>query len=199
MSTNRSDAPDSFKKVNDGIIRIGYIGTPTHNADLKIVVDAIKKIEKIYGNKVQVEVIGGYQNTKPEFGNRVGLPKNNQYINFVSWIDKRVNWDIGIIPLADDNFNKSKSYLKFLEYSALDLAIVCSKGVTYADVSRHSSNCLVAENTTESWFNNIEKLILDTDLRVQLAKQAREDLVTSYTVQRNKVVYEQVFESAKVR
>ena len=47
VSTKRSDAPDSFKKVNDGIIRIGYIGTPTHNADLKIVVDAIKKIEKI--------------------------------------------------------------------------------------------------------------------------------------------------------
>jgi len=199
VSTKRSDAPDSFKKVNDGIIRIGYIGTPTHNADLKIVVDAIKKIEKIYGNKVQVEVVGGYQNTKPEFGKRVGLPKNNQYINFVSWIDKRVNWDIGIIPLADDNFNKSKSYLKFLEYSALDLAIVCSKGITYADVSRHSSNCLVAENTTESWFNNIEKLIIDADLRVQLAKQAREDLTTSYTVQRNKAVYEQVFESAKVR
>lgn len=183
------------KKINDGIIRIGYIGTPTHEQDLDIVVEAIKKIEQKYKEKVIVEVVGGYEKIPPKFGRRVALPKNKNYINFVDWLGKRINWDIGIIPLEIDEFNKSKSYLKFIEYAALDLAIVCSNTLTYKDVAQHKYNCLVSDNTTESWYKNIEQLIIDNDLRMNIKINAYKELIEKHTIQRNKELFRGVMQA----
>ncbi len=196
ISTERSTDKDSFQKGKDDIIRIGYIGTPTHDQDLDIVESAIKEIETKYKNKILVEVIGGFEKIKPKFGNRVALPKKTEYPNFVEWLDKRVNWDIGIIPLVEDRFNNSKSYLKFLEYSALDLAIVCSNVSTYRDVAINENNCLLVDNNQASWVKAIERLIVDHELRKKLTSQARLDLIQKHTIQTNVDLFVQVFELA---
>lgn len=196
ISTKRSESEDSFKKGQDDIIRIGYIGTPTHDRDLDIVESAIKTIEAKHKNKILVEVIGGFEKTKPKFGNRVPLPKKTDYPSFVEWLDKRVNWDIGIIPLVEDRFNNSKSYLKFLEYAALDLAIVCSNVPTYREVAVNEKNCLLVNNDQSSWIEAIERLIADCKLRKELASQARMDLVHNHTIQANNNLFMQVFELA---
>lgn len=167
-----------YQRKEGDPIRIGYIGTPTHVADLEMIADAMKKIEKEFGDKIEIEVIGGFQNTKPLFGKRVGLPKNNDYPSFVNWLHKRVHWDIGIIPLVDDEFNKSKSYLKFIEYTALHLPVVVSNVATYNRVCRNGENSLVIENNTEAWFNAISKLINDKKLRQCLIDSAQSELIS---------------------
>ena len=161
-------------------IRIGDIGTPTHDADLDVVAEAMLILQKKYGSKIEIEVIGGFQKRTPTFGKRVGLPKKNDYPNFVNWLQQRVHWDIGIIPLVDDEFNQSKSYLKFLEYAALDMAIVVSDVKTYNEVAKDRVNSISVENLADKWVDALSNLIDNPELRNKLAEIAICELREKY-------------------
>lgn len=180
----------------DDVVRIGYIGTPTHDHDLAVACDAVQRIEREHGRKVGVEIIGAFEKSPPTFGQRVGLPRDSLYPSFVNWLDQRVHWDIALIPLADDSFNRSKSHLKFLECACLDMAIVCSDVESYAGVARDGENCLVAGNDAQAWHAAIERLIGDPELRARLAAQARRDVIEHYTVAGNAELYLDVLAQA---
>lgn len=193
ISRPRPNGPDCFPKDTSGkVIRIGYIGTQTHSQDLSIISDAVKMIEAEFKETVSIEIIGGFQPNTTPFGQVITLPKKTEYPNFVEWLGKRVNWDIGLIPLVDDQFNRSKSYLKFLEYSALNLAIICSDVQTYASIAKHEQNCLVAKNTTLDWYGAIKRMILDKKLREKLAAQSHHDVSSQHTIQKNSLILSQV-------
>lgn len=182
-SRNHSEGP--FARSSDAPVRIGYIGTPTHNADLELVAEAMRVIEKKYSTRIELEVIGGFQNTSPLFGKRVGLPKSTEYPQFVQWLLKRVHWDIGIIPLTNDKFNQSKSNLKFIEYASLDMAIAVSDVTTYANIAQHGQNCLVVKNNSQDWINAVSTLIENRDLRTQLSFSARSQVQKNYLLCKN--------------
>ena len=170
-------------------VRIGYIGTPTHDEDIALVTDVMRELEHRHGAAIRVEVIGAFQRVSPPFGLRVPLPQRNDYPHFVTWLRRVVDWDIGIIPLTDNAFNRAKSNLKFLEYAALGLAIICSEGETYADVAIDGVNALVVPNRPESWREALERLIAAPDLRRYLAAGARETLRRSWTLDQGAPAY----------
>lgn len=172
LQSERDHSVGDFRRFPGRPVTIGYIGTPSHIDDVKIVESALLKIQDKYGDKVEIEAIGVFQDTVPTFGKRVGLPKKRDYPNFVGWLQKRVHWDIGVIPLEDSEFNKSKSFLKFLEYSSLNMAIVVSDHPAYSDVARNDENCLVSSNSMESWVENISRLIEDQLFREELSRNA---------------------------
>ncbi len=182
LSTPRQHDQGPFRRLPDGPVRIGYIGTPTHDEDLDLVTEAMRAIEAKYGAAVEIEVIGGFQKRTPTFGKRVGLPKKNDYPHFVRWLQERVHWDIGVIPLAETPFNSSKSYLKFLEYAALDMAIVVSTGITYKTVARQNDNCIIAKSSRDAWVQAISGLIENPETRMTLAASARKDLEQNHTL-----------------
>lgn len=186
---NHGDGP--YKRSPD-VVTIGYVGTPTHGQDLEIIADAIRQIEAKYGQSVRVEIIGAFEKSEPLFGARVPLPRDTEYPQFVRWLLKRVHWDIGLIPLADDEFNRSKSHLKFLECGALDMAMIVSDCVSYSAVARHNENALVVRNNTEEWLCAIERLIHDPALRAKLATAARNEVREKYTIQANAQLYREV-------
>lgn len=182
LSAAREHGQGPFRRLPDGPVRIGYIGTPTHDGDLDLVTAAMRAIEVKYGSSVEIEVIGGFQDRAPTFGKRVGLPKKNDYPNFVRWLQERVHWDIGIIPLAASPFNESKSYLKFLEYAALDMAIVVSESITYSAVARHGENASVVSASPDAWVQALSELIENPAQRAQYAEVARESVCEHHTL-----------------
>lgn len=178
---------DIYQRAEGDPIRIGYIGTPSHVADLEMIADAIKKIEDEFKHNIEIEVIGGFQNISPLFGKRVALPKKNDYPSFVNWLSKRVHWDIGIIPLVDDNFNCSKSYLKYLEYTALGLPSIVSDVPSYRDVCRDRHNCLIVKNTTEDWYNGIKILIQNSTMRCKILNNAQSSLKLNHILAQTEI------------
>lgn len=182
LERERNHSIGPYARSANGPIRIGYIGTPTHDADLDLIAPAMREIEAKYGPRVEIEVIGGFQHKTPLFGKRVALPKNTDYPNFVKWLLQRVHWDIGIIPLVNDEFNQSKSNLKFLEYAALDMAILVSQVEAYSSISRNGHNCLAIENNTTAWIDSISNLIENPEMRLKLSSQARDDLRKNWLI-----------------
>ncbi len=163
---------------------IGYLGKQTDSDFPEFFTEAIREISAKYNSNVEIEVVGAFQNRTPTFGKRVGFPKKTEYPDFVRWLQERVHWDIGIIPMPSEAFNEQSGYLKFLEYAALEMAIVVSGADTYSAVARHRENALVVEASTIAWVQAISELVENTELRNQLAASARKAVLEHHTLEK---------------
>jgi glycosyltransferase involved in cell wall biosynthesis len=170
----RQKAPDPL-----GIVTIGYMGTYTHDKDFAVVQKALKQILNDYPN-VYFEIAGAVVNYAkidlPKFTSLPLTKEDYSYTKFWKWMTKNIFWDIGIAPLEATKFTRCKSDIKFLDYSALGVTGVYSNVPPYSDYVVHNKTGLLAENTAESWYNNLERLIVDTSLRFKLLKNAQEYL-----------------------
>ena len=167
-------------------IKILYMGTQTHQKDFEFVLPILSKINKKFKNKVQIYIIGITPNKlNANYLTFIDVPHEAgvSYPAFVKWLKSNNDFDIGIAPLIKNEFNHSKSCIKFLDYSALGLASLCSNIDAYKNTVKHGINGLLAENTEQDWFDKLEKLILDQDLRNKLSLQAYKDLKQSFFIE----------------
>jgi len=168
-------------------IRILYMGTRTHEHDLKVVEKAFKRLQKEYGHRLVLEIVGGIPDNAESFG-KVVTPeginsKSDAYVEFVHWFRRANHWHFGIIPLELTPFNRQKSYIKFLDYSALGLASICSDIEPYQAVVRSGENGLLVSNDSQAWYSAMKQLIEDPALRERLAVQAFRDLTSQFILQ----------------
>jgi glycosyltransferase involved in cell wall biosynthesis len=85
-----------------------------------------------------------------------------------------LDFDIGIAPLEDTEFNHGKSCIKFYEYAATGATVLTSDVLPYKDEVTYR-----AKNTEQDWYNKLEKLIVDADFRKKLGKE-QQDWVKKY-------------------
>jgi len=104
-----------------------------------------------------------------------------------------MEWDIGICPIEDNRFNRSKSNLKYLEFAINGFSCVCSDVENYAKTITHGVDGLLAENTTPSWYENLTKLIDDVELRKTLADNASELVRTKFSASENYKLWGNVY------
>jgi GT2 family glycosyltransferase len=166
-----------------GPVRFLYMGTRTHTRDLGIIADAWRRVEEKYAGRATLDIIGGADIDDLEFGNAIEIPPSLAYPEFVQWLKKQGPWDIGLIPLRDTGFNRKKSHIKFLDYSALSLAIVCSDIITYRDIALDEENALLVNNSSDEWYAAMERLIDDKALRLSLGEAAYSGLIENYRLE----------------
>ncbi len=167
-------------------LTIGYMGTPTHDGDFMMVFQAIRAVLRRHAGKVRLQVVNALGN--PAVRRLLdGLPaeflevprQQVAYPNFVPWMCSRLRWDIAIAPLEDNYFNRFKSDLKFLDYSALGFPGVYSRMPVYENTVCHMETGYLAENTPDAWEEALEFLIAHSDARLEMARQA-EDFVRAH-------------------
>ncbi len=167
-------------------VRILYMGTATHGADLDLVLPALARLHETFGERIAIEIVGivGPRDVPP-FIRRVEVPARAglSYPAFVAWLTERQRrqpWSIGIAPLADTPFNRCKSAVKMLDYAALGLATVVSDMAAYRDpaygdfaqsleVEGAQSGGYLAGDTAQ-WFHGMARLVRRPDLRLAMAR-----------------------------
>lgn len=179
-----NDWPGRTKTWGDDMIRIGWAGSTTHDEDLDIIVEPMKYILEHYPN-VLFEVMGGIPKEKVEwFKKRFGVPERViVHYGTPAWdgypqllADK--GWDIGIIPLADNNFTICKSHIKWMEYAMVGLPSIASKVYPYyKDIQgtktiQDKKTGLLVKNTFKEWTDAIEYLIQNPEARKDLHANA---------------------------
>jgi glycosyltransferase involved in cell wall biosynthesis len=157
-----------------GPIVIGYMGgaTQTHLPDLQMVLPALKRLREQYAHKVLLRFWGTFP---PELK---GTPQVEfieetfpDYETFGRYFSKQ-DVDIVIAPLKDNLFNRCKSGIKFLEYSALGVPGIYSRIAPYEGVVVHGKNGFLASSSQE-WEMYLRTLIGDRKLRLTLGKAAQ--------------------------
>lgn len=165
-------------------IKLGYYGTLTHSKDIVLLKNVIKKLKESYD--FDFEIVGGFNQEdyiEDDWYNLVPLPDNpDDFENFMKWLYDYVDWDIGLVPLEDSNFNSCKSELKFIELTAMGIPGIYSDINVYSSVVEDGYNGLLA-NGEKEWFLKIETLINNKKLRETLQKNAAKTVANNYLLE----------------
>lgn len=167
-------------------LTIGWVGGGTHNEDLALLLPVISGLRAQYPNIRWKFISGGP--CPPEFKDI----KNLQWKHAFKTIDKypafvaKQGFDIGVAPLVDNTFNRSKSNLRWLEYTALGIPTVAS------DVEHFRRSTAALASTTDEWIYELGCLIENHSERQQ-AKQIAEDAVKAgFTPKHAALKYQQI-------
>jgi len=79
-------------------------------------------------------------------------------------------FDVGLAPLADTPFNRSRSNVKLKEYAAAGAMWLASPVGPYAGMGEQQGGMLVGDG---EWYDALERVVLDFRARTQLMEQAR--------------------------
>lgn len=92
--------------------------------------------------------------------------------------------DVGIAPLADNQFNHGKSFLKPLEYMAVGTPWVASPLPDYTLLASQGVGTL-AKDRSRDWRRSIERLLTDRDLWLEESEQGRARVAEHHTYETN--------------
>lgn len=162
-------------KRDFGPVRIVYMGTATHASDFAIVAPALERLKRDFDYHVEIDIIGVTAGgSLPPGVNRIGVSPNGgqSYPGFVSWITAAPAWDIGLAPLADTAFNRSKSVIKVLDYAAMGLAVLASDMPVYQGSLAAGVGGRLVRNDPDAWYTALSYLVRDRAERVRLAEGA---------------------------
>jgi len=186
---NYNDASDfSFEQAKKDPEKtvIGWVGSTTHFNDLKIVLKAMNRLLKEFPN-LYFELVGGitHEDAPKLFSDvddfvldRVfcgsGTESWDGYPKFLSTLA----WDIGIAPLTNDEFNRGKSHIKWLEYSMYKIPTVASRVYPY-HMPVLGTETIVDGKTgylcdEKEWYSKLKKLVLNKELREEIGNNAYE-------------------------
>jgi len=177
--------PVPFTRENDKVV-IGWSGSITTIRHFELAVPFLKKLKDKYDGKIICKVIGD-GNYRNEELNITGLPwKKEDELKELS------TFDIGIMPIPDDDWSKGKCGLKGLQYMALEIATVMSPVGVNSEIIKDGENGFLASDADE-WVEKISRLIEDVLLRTKLGKAARKTVDDHYSVNSQKQVYLNAF------
>jgi len=157
-------------------VRILYMGTMTHNDDLLMISDGLKELKRKHGNGVDISLIGVKEGgATQDWYSALAVPSSvgGSYPAFAAWIGSISPFDIGISPLRDSRFNRSKSEIKVLDYAALGLAAVVSDLEPYRSTVTHGVDGMLVAGDPKEWFEVLDRLVSNAELRQQLAVAIR--------------------------
>lgn len=184
IDTDEYVAPE--KKSDPGKIVVGWSGSITTIKHFEFALPFLKILKKKYGNQLEVKVIGDENYVNEELGIK-GIAWNRS-----SEIKDLSTFDIGIMPLPDDEWANGKCGLKGLQYMALGIPTLMSPvGVNSVIVQNGVNGFLPASN--EQWVNDIESLIASAELRKKMGDAARKTVEENYSVNVWKEKYLELF------
>ena len=172
------DDGERFPLGRDGRIVIGYgSGTSTHNEDFKLCAEAVLRILREFPNVVFVlHGILELPHAFDEFKDRI---IRVDFVPFEEYSRAVARFDINLIPLEGGTFNDCKSNIKFLEASKLGVPSVSSPLAEFRLVIRDGENGFLAA-TSDEWYRAIRQLVLSSDLRARIGRNARKAVLAAY-------------------
>jgi hypothetical protein len=180
--------PPSCKTRPPGPVKIVYATSRTQDALCDIFWPALARIASRYEGRIEVHFWGcrpPLAATLPNLHLHGLICQYDRYLRRFS----RAAYDIGLAPLPDDIFYRSKTNNKFREYGASGIAGIYSFNDVYSRSVEHEVSGLLVANDADSWYAAIARLIEDESLRRRIQRQARQYVQEHYAQEK----FEQLF------
>ena len=159
----------------EGPVVIGWTGTNLR--DLGGIREALREVAQL--PNVRIVVVGPkvqQAHLDPSWG-------------YVRWrLDEEIlnltKFDIGIMPLADTQYNRAKEGYKIKQYMAMGIATVASPVGKNCELIKHGVNGFLARNSRE-WIDYLCLLVNDKNLRQQMGAEGRQFVEQRYSMTAN--------------
>jgi glycosyltransferase involved in cell wall biosynthesis len=160
-------------KSIDHIPTIGWIGSEWTTGFLGIIESPLKKLAKYHNFRLLT--VGAKPDYQIEGIVHISKPWNLEEEN-----ERIAEMDIGIMPLPDTEFARSKGGYKLFQYMSGGIPCVASPVGINSSIIKPRLNGYLASNEDE-WFKYLEKLINDPALRSELGNNGRKDAIELYS------------------
>jgi glycosyltransferase involved in cell wall biosynthesis len=159
-------------------VRLGWAGSGTHRADLAVIAGHLRRF-LAKNPKVEMHIVGA------DYSPLIRGIKvvHKQWDESVFAYYGNLDFDIGLAPLVNHQFNRCKSAIKALEYAALGIPVIASDVAPYRDFVEHGVTGFLVSQDHE-WAKRLRELTLDHDMRAEMGANARA-LAAEHTVEGN--------------
>lgn len=168
--------------IQDDVIRIGFAGSIDRTSDIdELLYDAILFIQKKYKDKVQFEFMGA----KPKIVDTLNLkhyPYEDDYDKYKE-VMSNLHWHIGLAPMPNTDFHKSKYFNKYIEYGSYNIVGIYTNMEPYNNVIKDNYNGILCSNTTDDWIEKISWCIENISEVEKISKNVYADIKTHYSIE----------------
>jgi glycosyltransferase involved in cell wall biosynthesis len=162
-----------IQKRSDAPVIIGWIGSPTTLPYLEQLLPVFDKLHQNY--PIRLHVIGGMLESVCSVD-----------VKYIEWsedseVESIQQMDIGVMPLEKTEWAKGKCAYKLIQYMTCGLPTVGTDFGANSDVVIHAKTGYLASND-EEWYEYLEILIQNPELRIRLGKAGRERVENHYSL-----------------
>jgi len=152
---------------------VGWTGSSTSQTHLEMFAPLLRRLKS--RRDVELRVISNREPVLPDV-EYVWKPWSAD-----SEVEELSHFDVGMMPMPDDEWAKGKCALKALQYMAMGVPTICSAVGANREVIRHGENGLLATSEQE-WMASLESLIDDAALRERLGNEGRRTVEERYSM-----------------
>jgi hypothetical protein len=167
------------REPHDGMV-VGWTGgMNTHPTDLQVTRGAVARTVEEQGATMAVVGTG--------VGVQAALalsapPVASGWVDIADYPRTMAQFDVGIVPLDDIEFNKAKSALKLCEFAALGVPVVATP--TPDNVRMFGEGVGVMAAKPKHWAGQLRHLLTDADHRAEVAERGR-TVMRRHTIEGN--------------
>jgi glycosyltransferase involved in cell wall biosynthesis len=171
-----------YTRPKTDLIRIAYVsGSKTHKDDFAECVRPLRRLLQKYPHVRLMAV--GHIDIPAEVQD---LAAQVEAVPPVPWYQVPLCYgmvDINLAPLELNNlFTESKSELKYFEPGLMEIPTAASDIAPFRIGITHGETGFLCAND-EQWYDALERLVLDAELRARIGRAARADVLARYTTE----------------
>lgn len=156
--------PRPRNEPGDQIV-LGWIGSPANTVYFEILRPVLEKLGQRYP-QVSLLLVGAAS------FHLENMPVDIRPWSLTTEVTDLRKFDIGLMPLPDDEWSRGKGGYKLLQYMAVGIPSVVSPVGIVSEMIVEDENGFLAV-APEEWFEKLSCLIKDPDLRVQMGRRGR--------------------------
>jgi glycosyltransferase involved in cell wall biosynthesis len=159
-------------------------GSTTHERDLMVARAGFEQLAK--DQDIIFKLWCGYDGKTREPAFNIPGAETLQLVPFEAFYQmfSQVGTYVGLAPLCANVFNKSKSNLKFLEYTVHDAVTVASNFGPYKDTIEDGVTGILVSDNSE-WYEKVRMVLADQDMHKRILENAKRVVKENFSISTN--------------
>ncbi|MFA5187243.1 MAG: glycosyltransferase [Patescibacteria group bacterium] len=191
--------PGSPPPATGETMTIGWMASQSHLMDVPLVGEVLRDLLAEFP-QLRLHFVG-WIGMESFMGNMMAPFKDRivcgDWVPVSQLAETMKGFDIGLLPLVDHPWNRSKSELKYLQYSALGIPTVASPLPCYARAIESGAGLVAEHNAPAAWYNHLKALILDEGLRRGMGARARRNVYLKHNIKDQVRVWVETYERVR--
>ena len=163
---------------------IGWIGSKSTSINLLLIKEALTEFRRNHPDVV-IQLVGVEKRIADELDI---IPTEWTEENELRLLN---SFNVGIMPLIDNDFNKGKCGFKLIQYMACGKPTVSTPLEANIKINRNKKNLYA--NTNQEWIHALEQIYNNRTYFAEVGEENKKDVINYYSVEANAPIYKSIF------